>query len=468
MRRNLTILILLTMFIAGTFTVTAAVAGTQRDNIQFQETILYGDSAAADGLQVDYQTHHDYYLNWNTSWTFGRSEPETDFDFDPKQTSRHFPAAYRIYMEKEYFSSFSSSAYSQERLLQKLYDEMLADGDPGETVKRTIRLADYLEYYPLHVQLELPGHPYYTVTFEENFGTLSPTEAQLLDTFRSYFRIPVLPDEMLEVEMQIDSTGTGYGMLGHHSTDSSYFMTTYSAVTSDACYFTFNTRGKNDAVLDTSHIPRGYGIFCLRFTEQKIHVDRVTTVYPLEPGIDINGLRLSPDESHLYLFTEEDGQCYFSSICLDSMELVQKLEMPGYCNPDLIHIDEDYFAANFYDSGETNVIAVYEKDAAGHFSPALSVPYPEIWKEEGSYVLYDGPSMAYDGEKLAVTCSNLAWESYTTPCGFRLTVFDETGMLYCGDYASTQNPVAYDNTVAAAGYISGPLRNNLPEIRWTE
>ncbi len=465
MRRSLIILTLLVIFITGTFVTAVAVADFQLDNIQFREMVLCGDPAAANGLQVNYQTTHDYYINWNTSWTMGSGTVETHSCFDPDQESMKYPTEPQIWMTREHFSSFSSSHYSQERPLQKLYDEMLADGGPGETVKRTIHLAEYLNYYPLEIHIQLPGHPFYLVSHENSTG-LSPTEAQLLATFRSYFRIPVLPDEILEVEMGMNSDGTDYSMLSHGTTDSTYHMNSYSAVTSDACYFTFNTRGKNGSVVDTSQIPRGYGIFCLRYTDSEINADRVTTVYPLEPGIEINGICLSKDESHLYLFTEEDGQCYFHSIRLDTMELVQKLEMPGYCSPEMIHIDEEYFAANFYDSGEINVIAVYEKDEEGLYHCVLSVPYPEEWKEEGAWLLYDGSSMAYNGEKLAVTCKVMDREAYTTPCGFRLTVFDETGMLYSGDYASTQNPVATDNEAAASGYMSGPLRNNLPEIQW--
>jgi hypothetical protein len=45
--------------------------------------------------------------------------------------------------------------------------------------------------------------------------------------------------------------------------------------------------------------------------------------------------------------------------------------------------------------------------------------------------------MAYDGRRLAVSGLLINETGQFETCGFNLAVYDETGLLYCGEYASS-------------------------------
>jgi hypothetical protein len=68
-------LLLTSAFVAVWFSV-----GGAKDAMAFEESVLYGDRAEADGLTVKIQSQYGHYLYWNTAYAVGGNQT-TDFHF---------------------------------------------------------------------------------------------------------------------------------------------------------------------------------------------------------------------------------------------------------------------------------------------------------------------------------------------------------------------------------------------------
>lgn len=101
------------------------------------------------------------------------------------------------------------------------------------------------------------------------------TETYVILGFRDFFKIPVIADEQVEISVSKGAGGRGISY-GLKSTDSdSFSIRSESALTDDACYFTFTTRTVYGDIVDTNLIPGGYGIYRLPYFDGKTPSGRI-------------------------------------------------------------------------------------------------------------------------------------------------------------------------------------------------
>ena len=334
MKKNILIIGLLTAFILGSFGFAFASLLPQRDNIQFTETVLFGDPKAAAGLELNYKSHYNHHLFWDTTWTIGTpaSDAETAYRFSAKADREIQTTERGIKLETQGYNTY----YIQDvpNGLQKAYDQLLAETGPGEENRRVIHLADYYQYYPLSGIIELPGmgqinwdDSYNSLYAKENLTPEADAKYRITKAFQDFFKIPVLPEDTMEIMVSVPATGSGASTLSSHGSDTSYYMETQSVISDSALYFTFQTRLGSGNYIDTSLIPGGFGIYCLPYSADEVEEEKLAMVYPLNPKAQIISMKLSSDQSRLYLITEEPEGYMFTEIDLSSMEALQRMQV---------------------------------------------------------------------------------------------------------------------------------------------
>jgi hypothetical protein len=181
-------------------------------------------------------------------------------------------------------------------------------------------------------------------------------------------------------------------------------------------------------------------------------------VYPLDPQVRVEGLYTAREGKELLLLTQEPGNVTFVTVIdTATMETLERFEITRGAEGEDVGVGlrlvyEDFMVLGTYN----NKLAVVDwKD--GEYRLAFVVqtnPNPEETRIVG---LPYYPVMAWDGEKLAA-CGVLFSQGLkygSSSCGFKLTVYDETGMIFCGDYncsLHTENAYRADCQVVGDRY----------------
>lgn len=477
MRKALVLFALLLVCGAGGVTYAALSIHPARDQVELTESVLYGDAAAAEGLVVESKAHYSNRLFWDTTHVVG-AEPDswTEFSVFTRKVGEeydHSSSGVTIWSTTEgdmdeFYNGQDTEDWEPKGIgiaLKKLLEETA----PGQETYRNVRLADYYDYYPLDVTIDLPGYYFFTVydEWEEAFGEEEGARQKAVyDTFTDFFRIPVLEDEEHEVHVGKNESGLlqswGHGNTG----DGPFFqMNVFSTVAGGACYFTFDACASDgETVVDTSLIPGGYGIYRLDWGYEGdpedivdgmiiygggwIDEDSLEMVYPLEPGIGWEYFDVSEDGSRLYLITEKDGTCTLTVIDTATMETLQQLELVtfGEDGGSISHVyrEEDFWLVRI--SGGR--IALLRQDDNGLLELQFLADYnPE---EIPDYSLsYYTTAMDWNGERLAIVTdaydeqyeAEWGYSARYSACAYCIAVYDESGeMLYCGRYDTSLKP----------------------------
>ncbi len=467
MKKNILIISLIAVFILGSFTFAFASLLPQRDNIQFSETVLFGDQKAAEGLTLNYRNHCDYHLFWDTTWIIGTPADTAvaDYRFTAKEDREEPNMEPAITLESHDFNQYEVNGKPSG--LKKAFEELAETAKTDAENIRQIHVADYYQYYPISGTLNLPGlkevkwdDTYYAVLKQTNLDEEYKHIIDTMNAFQDYFKIPVLSNDTMEIQVRVNSQGdvtstrTGYG------TDTLYSIETESVVTEDTCYFTFGTRSRNGQYVDTSLIPGGYGIYALPFSKDGVLLDQMSTAYPLNPSTQIESMKLSSDHSHLLLFTEETDGYYFTEIKLETMEIIQKLNLNvNTFYGHMLHVTDDYFAFYGSDSSDVSGYRVFSRDESGQFKYDFLIPSPK-GEERDYFNFYSEATFAYDGERAALTGTAVSTSHWSS--AFTVAVYDKTGMLYCGEYNTGQNC----RESSQGRYDCVPAANQLAEISW--
>lgn len=337
--------------------------------------------------------------------------------------------------------------------LEAALPEELLDRLDSSKLEETIRLADYLEYYPLINEI-VAGGPVYDLRLTKNtkywgydeishaasmgisLGLLENEvyadqvgEADLKEVRRrvtdindrlmSFFRIPVLPDEKLVicskgVKEEFDSY-TKYERTINYSPDSDYYdPTVYTVCMDNAFLFTFDTRTHNGEIVDTSLIPGGYGVYVLPFTRREddqhapsVDLDGLRLFYPMDPKTKICDYVISPDGGKLYIVYTLDGKCHMAVVDTKTGEelanvFVKDIDLIGTDNVSSFGFAEnDFYCATMVWSKDDGQKAdcktvVFAPDAAGAWDIAMLCED----EETSLLIMTDQTYFAFDGKRL--------------------------------------------------------------------
>ncbi|MBQ7016473.1 MAG: hypothetical protein IJN10_05920 [Firmicutes bacterium] len=477
MKKSLIILLVLLIAAVAGAGWAAADVNKAKDQIEIEEVILVGDRSMAEGLTVRARNTYDHHLFWDTVYTMEKdsAKAETEFRFSAmRENEVWFSEDEGVHLDSYYVFGFEpgrddeETAYGLGKAYQELYDTL----EPGEEARRVINVRDYLEYYPLHVELDAPGAGFYYMDDEEAYQVLdaefetkgSAVEAAMF--LWNYFRIPVLENEQLEIEVGksavsnvtrlgggnvASTTAIGQGNAGEH-----YAFSTVSAMTDSVCYFTFDTHSSEGQIVDTSELADGYGIYMLPFHEADqndggYEIENFANMYPLDPSIQVIDLSVSADGKDLLLHAVEEGQYVITVIDTETRKLRQRLVICDWPEDGYgwwLYEYENFLAA----AVPQDRLMVVSRDEDGMYHLDLLVPVDHDEEDDYSMYLNYNEAMAFDGEKLAV-CRTMGGGSCTD---FYVAVYDASGLIYYGEYynsLSAENDMAHAYAGANWGYV---------------
>ncbi|MGN1156331.1 MAG: hypothetical protein ACI4TK_09165 [Agathobacter sp.] len=484
MRKALAILMLLVLLSGlGIYRVNASIGG-EADQVQFRENVIYGDKSVVEGVTIERNVKYNRNLYWNTRYTVGKTPAiDTDFTYYPFGKGEEW----KNLNSALYFYSFDGNVLNETETdenidsvdrkgLSKAFFELIKEAPAGTTTTKQIYLKDYAEYYGVDgIEFNLSNFNY----FIHRSSSRQEKEKQILDAFEVFFRIPVLEDEQYIIGVHKDEKGkvTGYGYVsntGGMSVDDmeisslptdtrgdSFSLGVMNVVcTEDTCYFTFYPFTEEGKIVDTSLIPGGYGIYSFQYDAEKETIDTssLKLAYSLEPTGYVS-LELDTD-GNLLIFTEDDTQFYLTVVDLATMQQKQQLAY-GYI-PDeknlarAYWVMEDFLIAQY--SYEEAMI--FSKNEAGTYQKEYTIPAEVTEVSTTAYFLTGGDCCYdWDGKRLLVAGSLRGDEAYWQElCGVYLAVFDETGLIYYGEYYSTLD--------SSEGDKCEPTYSNRLNIAW--
>lgn len=481
MRKTLVIFLALVLVCGCGAALAAQAVGALREDITFQEHIFSGNPAAADGLTVQLNAGMQHKLNWESTVQFSAQDyrAETSFCFLPAGQAEQPEMSYRG-VEINFYHDAATTGSDDVFGFSTAYQSLLDTLSPGESGSMTIRFADYYDAYPFEFYIDLPGVRYETLANWENVSEDSEWLGERAQAaLGRYFRIPVLPDEYVELGIDKDMDGKGSARSISSVMDGDRFwMNTECVVTDDACFFWFSNRTDQDKLVDTSLIPGGYGIYMLPYgplspeaeasafyggNTNEVYTDQLTCFFPVDPETRIEHLWLTPDKTRLLLHTVENNIYYVTLIDCKTGAVLQKLEVSTFDpKENYVNITE---TADFVCIQQTQGrICVLTQDADGLYQLALLSEYSPDALYSPVYATVR--AMAFDGSRLAIVNNDetvlVNYDNYTkgylagstealiTPdgayfdnCGFTLAVFDQNGIAYSGAYVSSLESVNY-------------------------
>ncbi len=432
------------------------------DTLTYEENVIYGDSSAALGLSVKSLSHLENHLTWDSVYDIG-GEAETKFDFHyHKYYSRGSFNSASIVVSSGLHMGFDTDKPASEQVgIAKAYKELYDSLKQGERGSKVIRLADYYDYYPLDLNVNLPGihlhehsfytpdSPYYTSADEEKYKQYK--------AFLDYFKIPMLDSEYIEISISKDYNGFGFGS-GANNLDKSadtYSVSSRSTKTDKACYFVLNNKTERNKTMDFSLISGEYGVYSFPYSSTKIKTVELATVYPLDESTDVTFISVNSKQDKLLLTVVENDITYLEVIDIATMTQIQKIKILEGKHT-VVYPYESFTVYTF----ENHVAVIEEKD--GEFRLCfITELYP--YEEKPFYFNRNsGASMAFDGERLAV-CDN-SWfdQSSYDMCGFYVAVYTAEGLQYYGTYKTSLDVT--NNTDISYNLRCHPLKT--PEIEW--
>ena len=442
MRKTLIFTLLLALLSAGSIGYVAADIYPLRDQVVVKEMTedayggygWFGDVSAAEGLTATLKT--DYYkaMNWETKIHFGTSLPETETDytltFAVQKTTNYLrernDVAIRITVE----DVVDNSAF-----------DYLTEGlQPGQSRKETIYLKEYADFYNTEVDILFPEITYAWRPGNNNTVD-SETEEALKKLFDENFRFPIGDNVTVDAHGDCGQYGPGCGY-GVNTTSDTFALNVKETFLKDRVYFAFNRAGDNYSNLDVSHLPLGYGIYCLTVPKDESK-PTLTNVCTLNPEVQI--LKLTTDDSgNVIAYTVEEG--FFTVTVIDSgtnsvTQRLQLTEFPANSPSWAAYEKDGAIAVTLAHKPDTRQILLLTIGETGLYQLCWNLVIPS---EESRVLTYSdssnaeyrydyAPVMAWNGQYLAFGLC----DEYQT--GLHLALYDENGLAYYGRYNTSLN-----------------------------
>lgn len=489
MKKSFVLLVTLVILVSGTAYYAQNELLQEKDQVHFEENVMYGDKSVVDGVIVEMNSRYDYNLFWNTLYEIGaKPKEETEYSFYPwGNYESEYEYAGSIDFVIDSLDTMTRNDYEKGTdfyglnvAMKELYDETA----PGTENSTTVYLKDYVDYYTFGLNVQLPyeigeeNGTYYPYSYlwkhelqseiedlektganKEELKKLKAYQADI-EAFQEFFKIPVLDTEVYTLAIAKDESGDVIGMAESHiygglgtgeigipdapnvpGADSFSFRV-FSAFDDGDCYMTFDPHTSNDNLVDISQIPGGYGIYHFTYDEKKgtLNLDELKMVYALDVNTQWDSMIMDESGENILLFTydnHDDGNYYLSVINRETLTLVDTFALGDTKYGLSYWTYEDYLVVS------SENLMVFPLGENGRYRMAWSVeaaPMNKMVEKDG----YEMDLFSYDsdfdwnGETLLVT-NNIEYmkEGFVERrsfCDFFVAAVDETGLLYYAEY----------------------------------
>lgn len=462
MRRHVIVMLALVLAAVIGVTATAVGIGYRQDQVEYTVSSELGDKSAAYGLQVSavYSCRNRAY--WFVDHTFDQTDTTATqfqfYTFQPEfaqEASDYTSATLELRIADmdiaNDFKNLMGKELAEYPGLLGAYKELYDATPEGELTNTYVLYADYCEYYPLYAYIYLPGNTWPFFSVYSGSGSASSNELAA-KAINEYLKIPVLEDDWVQVVVdKTQGTQGGYTLdLSMPRKDTDYYEMGSAGVTGDGvAYFAINALTTAGELVDTSHIPGGYGLYSFTFDERgEIDPDSLTTVLPLDPMHVPLQMYLDETNGHILYFTALGEDRYLTVIDPEEKEVLQQLCLFETAGEE----DEPWFWYRLQEDillcvEEYRQIQVYRRGEGGLYSLDFTAPMGARTAADAmryfSECVFD-----YNGEYLAAveqlydpaTEDEKHWYRVER-AGFRLEIYSRDGLVYRGDYtASLEQP----------------------------
>lgn len=459
MKRALFLFVL--CFACGAALIIAAHAdiNERRDSVELTDTVLFGDPAAADGLEISLHTSLDRHLFWDTTHAYGGGT-DTQFLFSQTQIYEDYEFTHEVFcIDMGGFGGVSGTMDLDDDMADwyefapylPVIRAVASRAPLGEEYTETVYLADYMDYYPLTFTLDMDalvdvkeveaeGAVYYYYGYE-----LSRELPEMNQWLNEQFKMPVSEQYALEITV----CRSGEAQLSYLDINLAQAETFWvnlwsdSAVTENACYVAFSADDQDGEKLDDSLITGGFGIFRIPIVdcseldieaERRLMVYELENVYSLPEDESFNSLTLSDDGRDILMLSRNMRDDMLLTVFdAQTMEVKQKevIAEGAWLTTDI----RDNLIVSF---GAERLV-LFEKAPTGEYIRRIDADTTgDEVLESFSWQYYD---IAWDGERLALVtclydmeeCYDELGELYYTrdlTCGCSVTVYSEEGCLY--------------------------------------
>lgn len=453
MRKSMGVFIALLVILVSAAAVSFAAVDQTGYEVEIDEETLYGDKSAANGVELTVPVGMASKLFWETSYTVGAQHaPQTDVWFTPTEHYESGSGTRNSFELITYGGGGSTTTGTMELDLSAPYGmeipfmEVAERTAAGESHTEQIKYRDYQEYYPFIASVVIHG--------QECVGEDRDSRTEQ-DCLIGEIKIPVPEDCYVEITIHKNEKGGVYGYDYNMIDGRPAHLGAFHVVTDEEMYYVVDARtlAEDGRELPVEGMEDWYGIYRMGYQIVKNgdfdvvepDLENIKRVLPLDADVRLLEMRLDRDGNQILLFTAEKGMIYLKVIDLKSLETVQQLELfphKGRVDSQEILYKDDVLVWIASD----DQMAVFTEPESGvyelEFTGSL---WPEKMKEEigGLYMPTWGLSVDYDGERLAVVYPQPYHYRYERQpekgtCLFWLMVYDETGILYCGEYAASQ------------------------------
>ena len=449
MKKALALTLVLLLLTVSAFACAASELNEGTD-VQYTENVLYGDREALKGVRVNIESAYRYKLLWDTDFFPESNSVQTDFSLHEFLEINADADDYSIVISTNYNRLFSEDHMP----LAKIFREM----EEKQQRVKYVQLKDYSDYYPLKINLEAKDPASQNGTryiYSDSMAAAASND--LLDAITDFFKIPVLSDEELRLYVIHDNYGNVSRTVDDSAAADNFRFDSLCAAGRDGCFFTFNAHHPSGAVVDTSEIPGGFGIYYISFSidDETGTLKSLSNVCPLDPEIIPIVLSINSDKTQLRLISLENSLAVLTVIDAKTMEIIQRTEFPELGEAPVFW---DYFVYDdfivFWTRNDDLLLAA--QNGSGLFETEIFCPaYAEGMPEQ--VFDYKNTVMDYNGERLVITHSPTgATDMYNYDrCGVSITIFDKTGPIYQGIYTSSLDVAnAFENAPrsCSAGY----------------
>lgn len=458
MRKSLWVTMLLVVV-----SISLAVTGFVRldqtgEEIEIEETVLFGDKAALDGLAVDYHLYDPInggYLYWDTTYRPNADElPVTMFTYQEEQRSMG---------ERETKALSVGGVSGQQTGSSGAIDLMEMGGEDwgpllvdvadrtkaGESNTEVVRLSDYCEYFPLHLNVSI-GALHYSYS-----GLAADDEEnEMLKKLEDCFRILTPKECKLKVEItkRVNGTVSDFGLEILSGVPN---IVIDSVVTEECCYLVLSGTMADGSPLDTSHMVGDCGIYRLPYEtktvegkyadrqETVLHVDQMEQLVSFNAGSSIEDLYFD-EETHrmeiISVLERADGSSKAMLTVYDLEKRVQVQQLVFAEKETLLWISDVYQRDDFIVAVlETTGFILLTRDEEGLYEKKIEADFPEPTDDYDTTWSYswNDYTVDYDGSRLVFGAPMSTVYRRGNTCAFRLAVYEAGELVYYGNYASS-------------------------------
>ena len=418
MKKTFALFTLCLVLILGIVAVAAFTLHHDRDQVSVTAETLAGDPAQAAGLTAKQSAQYDGRLYWNLTIPLDRPE-DTETVFSSHQSlNQGRPGTPSIYLSVPTDGTYLLySPYDLEAVancnpgmpsILPLLQEVVDRTPDGQQHAETLVLADYMDVYPLNVEVTAP----YTTSRSGDYD-LSPV-------WQAFFSFPIPEEETWTITARKDSQGNLLE-LSMACSAPSYSPNVLTAYTGDRLFFTLDGNSSGACV----NTPGGFGIYSPALVWQDgdpyLELDVLSNVFPLPQGTQVLNLSPSRDGKDLLLTTRLGEVCTLRVIDPETMAVEQSLTIP----------DENLTGSLLEETclllWSDTQLHLYTQEA-GAWTYRFSSPMNGFLLQGA-----DQLTAAWNGERLA-----LGTPLSSNSPGLVLAVYEAGTLTYLGTYATSR------------------------------